>query len=148
MNQKYIKDFLKALDEAKKRLAKPDCAKLFGKSSADLIKMLENTEYRVNDLGSPKYDSTTDTVSVVGAQTNSATSVWINEKGPFFNQNIFVPGKGLTTLDFKTGYRGDKFGSLLLLHELGHQAGVFGPDANNQTQNRANTDAVKKACFD
>src|SRR5678815_1226920 len=85
MDQKYIKDFLKALDEAKKRLAKPDCAKLFGKSSADLIKMLENTEYRVNDLGSPKYDSTTDTVSVVGAQTNSATSVWINEKGPFFN---------------------------------------------------------------
>ena len=148
MSKEYIKDFLKALEEAKKRLKKkPNCATLFGKSSADLIKMLDNTEYRVLNLGSPQLDSNTGDVSVTGAQTNDAASVWINEKGPFFHQNLFIPGKGLTTLDFKTGFRGKKFGSLLLLHELGHQAGVFGPDAGNQKLNQQYTDAVKKACF-
>jgi hypothetical protein len=148
MSKEYIKDFLKALEEAKKRLKKkPNCATLFGKSSADLIKMLDNTEYRVLNLGSPQLDSNTGDVSVTGAQTNDAASVWINEKGPFFHQNLFIPGKGLTTLDFKTGFRGKKFGSLLLLHELGHQAGVFGSDANNQKLNQQYTDAVKKACF-
>jgi len=40
MNQKYVKDFQKALTEAEKRLQKADCAKLFGKSSADLVSML------------------------------------------------------------------------------------------------------------
>jgi len=45
MNQEYVKDFLKALTEAEKRLQKSDCAKLFRKSAQDLVKMLENTEF-------------------------------------------------------------------------------------------------------
>ena len=148
MSKKYIKDFLKALDEAKKRLKKPACAQLFGKSTADLVAMLDNTEYRVLPLasGGPKYDPATGETSVTGAQTNSATSVFINEKGNFFHAVMPVNGK-MTTLDAHSGLRGKKFSSLLLLHELGHQVGIFGPDNNNQKLNQANTDAVKKACF-
>ena len=149
MNQKYVKDFQKALTEAEKRLQKADCAKLFGKSAADLVNMLENTEYRVLTLasGGPTYDSNTGEVSVVGAQTNSSTSVFINDKGPFFNQTPFVPGKGITTLDFGSNLRGAQFGALLLLHELGHQTGIFGSDAGNQKLNREYTRRVQKACF-
>lgn len=108
MGKKYVKDFLKALREAEKLLQKGDYAKLFGKSAADLVNMLENTEYHVLTLasGGPKYDPDTGTVSVTGAQTNSPTSVFINDKGPFFNRRLFVPGKGITTLDFGSNLRG------------------------------------------
>jgi hypothetical protein len=100
MNKKYVKDFLKALQKAEKRLQKGDCAKLFGKSAADLVNMLENTEYRVLTLasGGPKYDPDTGKVSVTGAQTNSPTSVFINDKGPFFNQTRSYQGKALPRL--------------------------------------------------
>lgn len=150
MNQKYVKDFLKALQEAEKRLQKADCAKLFGKSATDLVNMLENTEYRVLTLasGGPKYDPNTGEVSVVGAQTNSPTSVFINDKGPFFNNQMFVPGKsGLQNLDLNSGLRGAQFGALLLLHEPGHQTEIFGSDAGNQKLNREYTRRVQKACF-
>ena len=150
MNAKYVKPFLKALDEAKKLLQDVDCAKLFGKSSADLINMLENTEYRVLAFasGGPKYDPTTGITNVTGAQTNSPTSVFINEKGPFFNNQMFVQGKsGIQILDFNSGLRGKRFGALLLLHELGHQVGLFGPDASHQKLNQQNTNQVRQACF-
>jgi RHS repeat-associated protein len=150
MNQKYVKDFQKVLNDAQKRLQKPDCAKLFGKSAADLISILENTEYRVLPLasGGPKYDPSTGKVSVEGAQTNSPTSVFINSKGPFFNNQMFVPGKsGLQVLDFGSGLRGTQFGALLLLHELGHQTGIFGSDAGNYNLNRQYTRQVQNACF-
>jgi len=147
MNQKYVKGFLKALSEAEKRLQKSKCAALFGLSSADLVKMLENTEYRVAS-GGPTYDSNTREVSVVAAQTNSSTSVFINDKGSFFNNQMFVLGKsGLQSLDFNSGLRGAEFGALLLLHELGHQTGIFGSDAGNQKLNRQYTRQVQKACF-
>ena len=150
MNQKYVKDFQKALTEAENRLQKPDCAKLFGKSAADLVNMLENTEYRVLTLasGGPTVDTNTGDVNVVGAQINSSTSVFINDKGPFFNPVMFVPGKsGPQTLDFNSGLRGSQFGALLLLHELGHQTGIFGSDAGNSKLNREYTRRVQKACF-
>jgi len=69
MDKKYVKDFRKAHDEAKKRLAEEDCQKLFGKSAEELTKMLDNTEYRVLTLvsGGPTYDPATGAISVVGA---------------------------------------------------------------------------------
>jgi hypothetical protein len=72
MNQKYVKPFLEALGEAKKLLQDTTCAQLFGKSTADLISLLESTEYRVLAFasGGPKYDSRTGTITVTGAQTN------------------------------------------------------------------------------
>jgi hypothetical protein len=150
MNKKYVGDFVKALQQAEKRLQKADCAKLFGKSAANLVNMLENTEYRVLTLasGGPTVDPNTGDVRVVGAQTNSPSSVFINDKGPFFNPVMFVPGKsGTQTLDFNSGLRGSQFGALLLLHELGHQTGIFGSDAGNSKLNREYRRRVQKTCF-
>jgi YD repeat-containing protein len=150
MTQKYVNDFLRALQEAEKRLQKADCAKLFGKSAADLVNMLENTEYRVLAFkdGAPRYDSATGETTVIGAQTNSPSSVFINEKGPFFNNRMLVIGKtGLQTLDLNSGLHGKEFSALLLLHELGHQTGIFGSDAGNQKLNDKYTQQVRKACF-
>ncbi len=61
---------------------------------------------------------------------------------------MFVPGKsGLQILDMGTGLSGTKFGALLLLHELGHQVGIFGKDAGNEKVNRGYTQQVLDACF-
>jgi hypothetical protein len=60
---------------------------------------------------------------------------------------MFVPGAGLKTLDFGTGLRGAGFDALLLLHELGHQVGVFGSDVDNPKLNRSYTQQVLDACF-
>jgi hypothetical protein len=147
---KYKKQFNAALTEAEKRLGKDDCAKLFGRSTTDLIAMLQGTEYRYLTLpsGGPKLNRDTGAASVVGAGTNSPTSVFINDKGPFFNNRMFVPGKsGLTTFDFGSRLIGAAFGALLLLHELGHQADVFGPDAGDDKLNREHTRRVQKSCF-
>ncbi len=59
-----------------------------------------------------------------------------------------MPGmSGLQRFDFNSGLTGAKFGALLLLHELGHQTGIFGSDAGNQELNQQYTDRVRKACF-
>jgi hypothetical protein len=151
ISDKYKKQFNAALTEAEKRLIKEKCAKLFGKTAQDLIAMLQNTEYRFLPLpsGGPKYDSATDTTSVTGAQTNSPTSVFINSKGPFLSNVMFVPGspRNPVTLDFKSGLRGAQFGALLLLHELGHQIKLFGADAGDYSVNLAHTKQVLKECF-
>jgi RHS repeat-associated protein len=148
---KYKKQFNAALTEAEKRLKKDKCAKLFGKSTEDLIAMLQNTDYRIVPLssGGPKYDSNTNSTSVTGAQTNSPTSVFINSQGPFLNNVMFAPGAphNPVTLDFNSGLRGSQFGALILLHELGHQVNLFGPDAGDYKVNLAHTKAVLKACF-
>jgi RHS repeat-associated protein len=149
MDPKRVKDFNKAFKEAEERLDKDKCADLFGGKDAALA-TLRATEYRVLPLatGGPKVDPNTGGVSVIGAQTNSPTSVFINSKGPFFNNMMFVPGKSdLQTLDFGSGLRDAAFGALLLLHELGHQVGRFGADANDQKLNREHTQRVQKACF-
>jgi len=61
---------------------------------------------------------------------------------------MFVPGKsGLQTLDLGSGLSGKKFGAILLLHELGHQVGIFGKDAGNQKLSNEYTQQVLDACF-
>ena len=95
---KYVNAFNKALEEIKKRLDKEKCAKFFGGKDKALA-TINVTEYRFLPLGGPTVDQNTGAVNVVGAQTNSATSVFVNTQGPFLNQNMFVPGAGLKTLD-------------------------------------------------
>lgn len=60
---------------------------------------------------------------------------------------MFVPGAGLKTLDFRSGLRGASFGALILLHELGHQLEIFGPDKDKPDLNRKYTQQVLDACF-
>jgi hypothetical protein len=68
-----------------------------------------------------------------GAQTVDSTSVFINSNGAFFNAGANPDGTVGATL---AGQVAVTFGSLsafqgfLLLHELGHQTGLFGDDSD------------------
>ncbi|MFY9570775.1 MAG: hypothetical protein WAV20_05205, partial [Blastocatellia bacterium] len=88
--------------------------------------------------------------AVIAAQTVSANSVFINSWGPFVNQTILVTtnsGSTSVTFSFGTNLSGKAFQALILLHELGHQAGVFQPDAQDSQLNAAQTQQVYDACF-
>jgi RHS repeat-associated protein len=92
-----------------------------------------------------------------GAQTNSSDSVFINTQGAFFNATpnangtvtAFIPNAagGQTQLTFANMMT---FQGFLLLHELGHQTGVLGPDSGPGIApgtNLANSQAVLDNCF-
>lgn len=55
--------------------------------------------------------------------------------------------KSFSYFDFGTGLTGADWGSLLLLHEVGHLTGVFGLDSSEATLNRNHTQAVLDNCF-
>jgi hypothetical protein len=121
----------------------PDCAgAVTGSNSADSAEeILEGTSYRILPLPS----------SSNGAQTNSETSVFINQTGVFFANspsgtvtfNVPNPTNGglvavsLPQVDLQ---------AFILLHELGHQSGNFGPDLN-ATVNGQNSWTVLENCF-
>jgi RHS repeat-associated protein len=140
-----VKAFDNAFTNALKRL-QGDCLKLFGPGA---VTNFEGANYSFQKLGVPTVDSN-GKVTAVGAATTSGNpaTVFINSQGTFLNPVMFVPGKsGLVTLDFGTGLRGADFGALLLLHELGHIQGIFGPDKDDTMLNRSFTDKVLKDCF-
>jgi hypothetical protein len=147
MAEQYREDFERAYRAAFDRLGRRSCADFFGGRDA-AGRVLGATEYRVLALGRPRVNPQTGDVSVVGAQTNGADSVFVNSQGPFFNNQMVVPGRsGVQALDFGSGLRGADFGALLLLHELGHQVGLFGRDAHDPDLNQRYTRAVLNACF-
>jgi len=130
--------------EALKRLKdNPNCAKMFDPdgSYADPLATLEDTVYRI--LPIPKLST--------GAQTSDSSHVFINANSYFFHQNVYDPATGkFNYYDFGTGLTGASWDALLLLHELGHETGVFGSDAGpdaNPSQNRTNTQSVLDHCF-
>ena len=131
--------------EALSRLSNPECASMFNPDGgyADALETLVGTSYRILDLGK----------QTTGANTVDSSNVFINSKGAFFNQTLQDPATGkFTYYDFGTGLTGAAWDALLLLHELGHQTGVFGPDAAgtpgvNPGQNRMNTQSVLDHCF-
>ncbi len=96
------------------------------------LEYLNATQYRVLSLGATTYNQNTHTVSVTGAQTVAYNSVFINSEGPFSNLTPNVPGAGVTTLDLGTGLNQTEFAAFILLHELGHQVGLFGPGRGQQ----------------
>ena len=125
---------------------------MFGGKDAAL-KALRGANYSYQDLEQATKDPNTGAISAVGAAINSATkppSVYINNYGPFRNTTVLVRTSSRVeshTFDFGTGLRGAQFGALLLLHELGHLVGIFGPDAKNSQLNRSYTQQVQDACF-
>ena len=113
------------------------------------MKALYGASYSYQDLDHATKDPATGAVNAVGAATNSATkpsSVYINNYGPFRNTTVLV-GTESHTFDFGTKLRGANFGALLLLHELGHLVGIFGPDAKDPRKNLGYTQQVLEACF-
>ena len=140
----WMKDMVTAgFQEALRRLENPNCAKIFDPdgSFADPVETLKNTIYRI--LPMPKLTT--------GAATVDASHVFINSSSYFFKQNLYDPATGrFGFYDFGTGLTGASWDALLLLHELGHQTGVFGNDAGpnaNPDQNRTNTRTVLDNCF-
>ncbi|HXT01871.1 MAG TPA: hypothetical protein VN915_14445 [Elusimicrobiota bacterium] len=146
-NQKFAKPFREAFLNASKRLETPKCAAFYGEGAAAKF---EGAEYRFIPMGAPRMNKD-DLPSVVGAATHNEASpalVTINSEGPFVRQTMLVSGaSGFRTIDMGTNLRGADFGALLLLHELGHVVGKFGPDAHDSKLNRSYTESVLKACF-
>lgn len=125
------------------------CANLFAPASGWLaiptaVSALAGTTYRLLAL-----DKTT-----TGAQTVDASNVFLNTTGAFFtaqpdsngqiNFNIPSPTSGSQTSTVSLSAA--DFGAFILLHELGHEMGVFGPDLTS-TVNGSNSWQVLEDCF-
>jgi RHS repeat-associated protein len=112
---------------------------------ANVVSTINDTTYFFAPMAKPTWES------VLGAGTSQNNKlVVINENGPFVQQQqmIGVPGGvRLVTLDFGTGLKGADFKALVLLHELGHQTDIFGPDAANPALNHFYTRSILEMCF-
>ena len=144
-SQKHIQPFTNAFNAARKRLQNSSCASLFnltflgqmdpiavaemelnGERPNFRLETLEATNYRILSQGAPRVDPNSGEVRVIGAATYSSRDVFVNSQGPLFDIKPNVPGKGVVSLDLGTGLNQTEFGAFLLLHELGHQVGLFG----------------------
>lgn len=142
--EEYVKSFNKGFVNAVRRLRAPKCSALFG-SGAE--RRFVEVSYRFVPMGAPAVGDDGG-VKVVGAATIEKKAVFINNQGPFMSPVMLVPGKsGFQIVDMGTGLRGADFSGLLLLHELGHVMGLFGPDADDSALNRSNTQRVLDSCF-
>jgi hypothetical protein len=143
---KLVRPFQEAFAKAIQRLKNPKCAALYG-AEGEGERQFRAVEYRYEKMGRPTLNSE-GLPRVVGASTHAGTpaSVFINSEGPFIQQNVYVNGR-FQILDFETGLRGADFGGLLLLHELGHVVGIFGPDAKDSKLNRSYTQQVIDHCY-
>ena len=139
------KGFVKAIRDAISHIRSKsfaDCGKLFGGEAG--VGALLGADY--------SYDTDAQLVSMPGvaaATDESTNSVMINLVGPFFHQVQTVGGQ---TLDYgkSSGLQGTDFQAFILLHELGHLTGAFGPtdhDATNAQNQNANNTLVLKDCF-
>ena len=122
------------------RLTDPKCSGTFGDNG---LGVLEDTDYRVVGFGSDRKGQ--------GAATISSESVFINSQGAFFSTpsaegqvTLNIPGAQITFLSQASA---DAF---LLLHELGHQTGVFTADAGFRGADQVNAEnswQVLTNCF-
>jgi RHS repeat-associated protein len=124
------------------------CHDALTSAGLDATTMLQDTTYRVLDLGMPG----------AGAETVDSSNVFINSAGAFFTAvpdatghvTFTIPsttaGGPSTAVTFLSQTSADAF---ILLHELGHQTGVFGPDAGPDmtTINAGNSWLVLDKCF-
>jgi hypothetical protein len=155
-NEKYYKPFQEAFLNAISRLRSPEmpqCAEFYRANDPQFEEKFMSAQYRFLEMGKPHLNDK-GIVTVTGAATHAEgkppASVFINSQGPFFTQTMYVMGKsGFQTVDMGTNRRGDDFAALLLLHELGHIVGRFGPDAgpNDSELNRSYTQLVLDNCF-
>jgi RHS repeat-associated protein len=110
--------------EAMNRLKNSECRKLFCRKNKNLdpAKALQDTEYRIVALDN----------NSAGAATMSPTFVFLDPNGPFFQTSteVFIPydnpqliGKRLVKFDSLA-----ELDAFILLHELGHQVGIFPAD--------------------
>jgi RHS repeat-associated protein len=141
-----------AVNEVVRRLATiPTCQYFFNDGNVknalvNDLAMINKTSYYFRNLGA----ATMNGVTGAGTLPDHKT-VLINAQGPFISQQqmVSVPGgRRMETFDFGTGLRGVQFQALILLHELGHQTGVFRlHDASLPQLNLFYTRSVMEMCF-
>ncbi len=155
-----------AIDIALGRLESESCRALLGKNAATTLMRLRD-ENRIRYSPGPYYMLNSDgalTGGWVAMVPPSATDrIFLNTRGPFDNpSNTFVwdAGHRVVTHDFLRDWK-DEFGKDLtaedmregiILHELGHVLGVFGPDAEGtgdqwQLENSVNQHLIQDHCF-
>jgi RHS repeat-associated protein len=125
-----------------------DCATFYAGGDEDpslaVAGVLENTLYRL--LALPQGPGT-------GAQTVDLTDVFINTAGAFFNAGANANGTVTVGMPNAAGVQTaftfanvSTFDGFVLLHELGHQMGVYGADVD-AAANGTNSQAVLDHCF-
>jgi RHS repeat-associated protein len=147
--QNQMQDLTQGLNDAVQRLiyGSTNCAGALSGfdgllSVATAVTTLEATLYMLEPLQAG-----------TGAQTNGSESVFINVNGAFFNTAPNANGTVTVLMPNKQGVQSAfTFASLsdlqgfILLHELGHQLGTFGPDIN-AAANGQNSASVLDNCF-
>ncbi len=138
------KDYARLFNEgwaaATRALRSQRCEALFrsrGAPAGAALAALRATEYRF--LALPQGES-------VGAQTNGPASVFINTKGVYVTAvdgDITLDNRRYELWDGAEGVR-----AMVLLHELGHEMGLFGPDSGSarQSENARHSLDVIDAC--
>lgn len=135
-----VRQFEGGWREAVRALQAPSCRDFFASRGAAWPRPLEEmtlTAYRFKELP---------VASTVGAETNGPGSVFINQSGVFTRAVT-----GWVTLDDRRWDLGgpDRVRALILLHELGHELGIFGMDAlpGQQAENFAHSLDVMAHCL-
>ena len=146
--QAQIRALTAGLNDALFHTDQVRCGSLFASGDDDpslaAANALEGTTYRL--LAFPQGPG-------VGAQTLDATDVMLNTAGAFFNAGSNANGTVTVQMPSAAGAQASfTFANIqvlqgfILLHELGHQLGIFGPDLN-AASNGANSQAVLEHCF-
>ena len=130
---KMLKD---GMDTALNALNGKDCKALFCGHGADPAKVLQSTIYQFYALS--KESS--------GAETLPGYLVYINTKGVFVTADSGIVTFGSTRYDLQNS---SNVRAMVLLHELGHELGMFGADAGDNLldENNAHSIDVIKHCF-
>lgn len=145
--QAQMKALSAGFSSALAHVADLPCASLFALSSDNAVSVADNalfnTTYRLLQL--PQSPG-------AGAQTVDSTDVQINTAGVF---NYATNSNGTVTVNLPnrkgkhtslTFANAETLQGFILLHELGHEVGLFGPDTTASI-NGNNSNAVLSNCF-
>jgi hypothetical protein len=137
-----------AIVNAGKRLQRKECAAFLGPNA---VEALNSTDYRVLSFGTPVLRE--GRLVVTAAETTpNHKMVLINLDGPFVSPRILIGGKyeyftGLQPLNKSITLSDIQIRVLIVLHELGHVVGKFGPDTMSVDESQRHTDSVIEHCL-
>jgi hypothetical protein len=144
----YTCIFNPAFEDAYDRLTGNEtCCKFFGPGAVDT---LQRARWSFQALGRP-IKLANGGYSSVGASTfpEGLGAVFINSQGPFINPThtlVLAPGRPF--VDLSGGMSDVDARALIILHELGHLTGMFGPDTGKFAYyNKFFTGLVRTNCF-
>lgn len=137
----------KAITDAGERLERQNCSELLGVDAAEALKL---TDFRILSLGAPRLKE--GRLTVVAARTSEDhRTIVINRDGPFVSRWVLVGGRMRYFSSREAAMKrlsDGEFRTLVVLHELGHVVGRFGPDAGSVDESQHHTDEVIQYCFD